>query len=81
MRNSLDSMGGTLMKYPTVGRENLKSPPLPQEEGCYQPTVKISEPEVFLFNRTVGTKRKRLRERWSSDWPNWGFTSWGDTKI
>jgi hypothetical protein len=51
------------MKCPTVGRKNLKSPsPVErkghQEEGwgCH-PTVKNSDPELFLSKRTARTKR------------------------
>jgi hypothetical protein len=36
----------------------------------YQPTVKFSDPELFLSKRTAGTKmEKKMKERWSSDWP------------
>ena len=55
----------------------------PKEEGwCYQLTVKISDPEVSLSKRAAGTKmEKRLREKQSSIWSNWGSTSWGDIKA
>ena len=46
--------------------------------GCH-PTVKNSDPELFLSKRTAGTKIKRLKERQSndSDSPNLGSISWG----
>ena len=38
--------------------------------GCH-PTVKNSNPELFLYIRTAGTKMEKiLRERQSSDMPN-----------
>ena len=48
-----------------------------QVEGWgYQPTVKISDPELFLSKITARTKmEKRLKDRLSSDWPHLGF--WG----
>ena len=76
------------MKCPTGERGNLKSPLLvnrerPQEEGQgYQTTVKISDPEVFLYKRDAGiTMGKRLREKRSSDQAHSGYTSMGDTKA
>jgi hypothetical protein len=37
----------------------------------YQPKVKISDPELFLSERTAGTKvERRLKERQSNDQPN-----------
>ena len=55
----------------------------PQEEGqCYQPTVKISDPELFLSKRTAGTKmEKRLKERWSNDMLNLGSILQEGTKV
>ena len=33
--------------------------------------MKISDSEILLSERTTGTEMdKRLRERWSNDWPN-----------
>jgi hypothetical protein len=63
-----------------VGGRNLKSPlsvDRAQVEGWgYQPTVKISDPELFPSKRTAGTKmEKRLKERLFSDWPNLGSIS------
>ena len=38
-------------------------------------TVKISDPELFLSERTAGTKmEKRLKERQSNDGPSLGST-------
>jgi hypothetical protein len=38
----------------------------------------ISDPELFLSKRTAGTKiEKRLKERWSNDWPDLRSISWG----
>jgi hypothetical protein len=56
---------------------------LEEERWCYQVTVKMPDPEVFLPIKSAGTKmEKRLRERRSSDLPNRGSTSWGgDTKA
>jgi hypothetical protein len=40
--------------------------------GCHL-TVKNSDLELFLYERTTGTKmKKRLRERRSTDWPKLG---------
>ena len=45
--------------------------------GCH-PTVKNSDPELFLSKRTAGTKmEKRLKERWFNVQPNLGSISWG----
>jgi hypothetical protein len=70
------------MKCPTVRRGNLSPPPVDRVSrgGVGLPsTVKISDPIVFLSKRTAGTKmEKRLRERRSSDHPNWGSISWGE---
>jgi hypothetical protein len=46
------------------------------EGQVYQPTVNISDPELFLSKRTSGTKmKKRLKERLSSNQPNLGSIS------
>ena len=62
--------------------ERVEVPPGPWVKGQgYWPTVKISDPELFLSKRTRGSKmEKRLKERWSNDQPNLGSISWEGTK-
>jgi hypothetical protein len=49
--------------------------------GCH-PSVKNSDPELFLSKRTSGTKmEKRLKERRSSDWPKLESISRGSSKA
>ena len=49
--------------------------------GCH-PTVKNSDPELFLSERTARTKMEmRLRERRSSDQSDLGSMSRGDSKT
>jgi hypothetical protein len=86
VRDSQDSMEVTIDEMPNSGNWELEestSSRWPQDEGwCYQSTVKISDPELFLSGRNAGTKmEKRLKERRSNDGPIWQFTSWGDTKA
>jgi hypothetical protein len=70
------------MKCSTVGRGNLQSPsPMEgqdikwMDEGCH-PTVKSSDPELFLPEGTTGTQmEKSMRERRSNDRPKLGSSS------
>ena len=79
MRNSQDSKGGTLDEMPNSGERELvestssrKTGHQVEEWGCH-PTVKNSDPELFLSKGTTGTKmEKRQKERRSSDRPNLG---------
>jgi hypothetical protein len=49
--------------------------------GCH-PIVKNSDSELFLSERTVGTKmEKRLRQRGFSDWLKLGSSSRGGSKA
>ena len=70
--------GRTLDEMPNSEERELIEPTSSRETGhqvdgwgCH-PTVKNSDPELFLSQRTTGTKmKKRLRERWSSEGPTW----------
>ena len=74
MRVSQDSKGGTLDEMPNSGERELvestssrKTGHQVEGWGCH-PTVKNSDPELFLSERTAGTKmEKSMRERRSSD--------------
>jgi hypothetical protein len=46
------------MKCLTMVRENSQNLPPVERQGCH-PTSKISDPELFLFKRTTGTKMKK----------------------
>jgi hypothetical protein len=78
-------MGVTLDEMPNRGERELVESTSGKKIGpqmCFQPTVKISDPEVFPSRRTAGIKiEKRLRERWSSGQPSWRSTSWEYTKA
>ena len=74
MRDSQDSKGGTLDEMPYSGERELVESTSSRKKGhqvevwdCY-PTVKSSDPELFLSEGTAGTKmEKSMRERRSSD--------------
>jgi hypothetical protein len=49
--------------------------------GCH-PTVKNSDPELFLSKRTAGAKMETsLRKRRFSDWTKLGSSSRGDSQA
>jgi hypothetical protein len=63
-------MGVSLAKMPNTGERELKRVHLQWIDRVLSggtgslPTVKISDPELFLSKRTTGTKmEKRLKER------------------
>ena len=70
MRYSQDSKEGTIDEMPSCGERELvesifsrKTGHQVEGWGCH-PTVKNSDPELFLSKRTPATKMKRrLRER------------------
>jgi hypothetical protein len=52
------------------------------EAWCCHPTIKNSDPALFLSKRTAGRKMEiRLRRRRSSDWPNLESMSKAGPKI
>ena len=73
MRDSQDSMEVTIDEMPNSGNWELEestSSRWPQDEGwCYQSTVKISDPELFLSKRTAGTKMEKSLAWLSSERP------------
>jgi len=65
------------VEMPNSGRGNLKRPPPVDRQGHkgkgwgYQPTVKISDLELFLSKRNTRTKmEQKLKERLCGDQPN-----------
>jgi hypothetical protein len=88
VREAQDSEGGTLDEIPHSGERELVESTSPRKTGhqgerwgCH-PTVKNSDPELFLSKRTAGTKReKRLREKKSSHWLKVESISRGSSKA
>ena len=88
MRDSLDSKGGTLDKMLHGGEKKLVETTTsggtrPQVEGWgSHPTVKNSEPELFLSKIIAGIKiEKKLRENQSTDRPNLGSISREGSRV
>ena len=73
-----DSKGGTLDEMPYSRKRELvestssgKTEQQVDKQGCCHPTIKNSDPELFLSERTAGIKmEKSLRKRRLSDRPN-----------
>jgi hypothetical protein len=82
VRHSQDSKGGTLNEMTYSGKRELIVCTSSRKTGhqlerwdCH-PTVKNSDPELFLSERTTGSKKEKSpRERRSSDWSKPGFSS------
>jgi hypothetical protein len=54
----------------------------PAEAWSCHPTIKNSDPELFLSKRTADKRmEKKLRERLSRDWPKLGSISRGGSKV
>jgi hypothetical protein len=82
VRDSQNTKEGTLDKMTNSGERELVESTSSRKTGHqvegwgFHPTVKNSDPELFLSKRTAGTKmEKRLRERRSSDQSNLGSIS------
>jgi hypothetical protein len=88
VRDSKNSKGGTLDELPNNGERELvefissrKTGNQMEGWGCH-PTVKNSDPELFLSKRIAGTKMEMiLKERRSSDQPNLESISRGGSKA
>ena len=88
MRDSQDLKGGTLDDIPYSGERKLVESTSSRKIGhqvegwgCH-PTVKNSDPELFLSERTAGSKvKKSPRERTSSDRAKLGPSSRGVPKA
>jgi hypothetical protein len=70
VRESQDSKRRTLDEMPYSGERELVEPTSSRKTGhqvegwgCH-PTVKNSDPELFLSKRTVGTKMEKSRAWW-----------------
>ena len=88
VRDSQDSLGLTLAKMSNIWESELEESTFTRQTGPqvkergYQPTVKVSDPDLFLYKRTVGTKvEKRLKENPSIDQPNLGSILWVGTTV
>jgi hypothetical protein len=81
VRESQGSKGGTLNEMPNSGERELVESTSSRKTGHqvegwgYHPTVKNSDPELFLSKRTAGTRMERLRESQFNDWTNLGSIS------
>jgi hypothetical protein len=76
VRDSQDSKGETLDEIPYSGERELGKVPVERQDIKWRDGVAIpvknSDPELFLSERTSGTKiEKRLRKKRASDSSNW----------
>jgi hypothetical protein len=87
MRDSQDSMGGTLDEMPNSVESELKESTSSRQSLKRRDGVTNSQSEFLTQNCSFlkelqGQKmEKKPRERRSSDCPNWRSISWGDTKA